>query len=325
MATIKKELDIYQLSEKINEISKYTFKSMKIGHDIAEIAEDIDNKLYGQKNFKPILPISIEPGPFAQNYSPPIKYIIKKEDIISFTIGIKTKKRILKVAHTRYFSKNNELAKHIIEAISEACNAGMKACGVDVRLLEPKNEIMEVLHSYEVASIINLCGHCLNDMTKLVPNIDPMPTMYNFCRGKMKEDETYFIDVYGTNYMKDDIVIDNKFPSIYYIPKPKQGREQRILNDKINKLKLLTSKKIIKWAKQKYGYTPFSARSVFKKFPNFKSHSTQNLYKNKLLGVYHSKYINVPQKGNDKAINNGIVSHIGHSVLIGKNGVKFLC
>jgi methionine aminopeptidase len=315
----KKKIPLKELSSLMKKYSKEIFKSLKVGLDIVEIAEKFDKKIYNIKKCKPILPLSIEPGPFALNYSPNIKYIIGKNDIISFTLGLSSGSNNLKTAYTRYFTKKNDMAVCICTALNEACNEGLKSCGIDVRLIDIKNNIMEVLNSHEQSSIINLCGHCLDNVAKIVPNVDPIPSMYNFCRGKMKENEKYFIDVYGTNFSKNTSVVTNKFPTIYFINKPKNPREQRLLNDRVKKLKFHSSRKIYNWIKKEYNFSPLPARKIYENFPNFKSQSSQFLYEQKILNIIPAKTLKPTKK------NEGICAHFGHSILITENGCKFLC
>lgn len=313
----------------IKTMSKDVYKSFKVGSDILEIAKEFDTKLYNIKKINPAYPLSIELNPITSNYSPMINKVIKQSDILSYTIGLSSKQHgIIKTSQIRYFDRSNDAWSILYEGLNEACIAGIRTCGVDVKLSRPKEDINEILDSYDIKSIWNICGHNLvtsiipNDTitSRIIPNMDPHPSMYKYCKGRMKVGERYIIDVYGTNFTKHVSVKDYEYPTIYYIPRFNTPSQRIAWNAKVNALTFSSSRNVAKWVFNKYNHVPFSAREIYSKF-DIKSMYVKKLYEHRIIDVIRTKYVNLK---NDKE-NMGICKHVAHTINITSNGVKVLC
>jgi methionine aminopeptidase len=357
----------------------YTSKEyFKTGNNIMKIAEEIDRKIK-RSGYKLLHPMSIEVNHYISDYAPYTEYRLRDEDIISFTIGtngIKFGNPIpVRCAYTLSVKKESDYF-YLIRAVSEACTAGMKECGPGVKLTEPSRAIEEVLNSYsdpvdgtvitDVKSLYNICGYNLENPEQMVPNLSKIPShMENFCKGKMKEDQIYYIDVYGTNLTKNDVARNFSIPTMFKAPLFKNTKQ---VNMALNKLKVRYSKELYYFISQNYGSDIFSVRDVEKrcknswpkrykfrprqltelsqhgiikgimaKFvdPDFNKKIKENMEKenmkreNTKKGKVATKTVSVKKDGRKAGgkdeENRTVTVHFGHSIYITDSGNKYLC
>jgi methionine aminopeptidase len=294
----------------IKTICRQVYMDLKIDADIVNLSNKYDKILY-KSPYTPLYGISFEPGPICCNYCPNVNYKITKNDIISYTLGIKSKNNVLKTSRTRYFNKKNAVFNILTEAVNDACHEGIKVCGEDVRLITPMETISEVLESYDVKSINNLCGHNLNNLLKIVPNISPHPSMRQFCKGKMINEELYYIDVYATNLSKHTSAYDFNHPSIFCIPSLSSKRKRLDFNRK----KRTLSKKIQRMTNYIYNthrHNFISSRMILQNVRGSTPFHINTLIKHKMLNVLPTKFV--------KKREGCAVVHTGHTIKICSSG-----
>ena len=248
-------MDRITLKKTIRSVAKEIYEMSIIGADVLEISRSINNKIYNIDGARPLHPLSIELGPVVQNYSPIESYEIRDADVMSFTLGMRSKNKdvgLSKIAICKCFSEENDFGNVVVEVLNEACKAGLKECGPDAQFIGPQTTITEILESNEIKSVVNVCGHQLNALSVLIPNIPPMRQMYSLCNGRMKTGDSFYIDVYGTNCNKHLKATNSGQPSIYFIPENPNGRCRNIKRQSIAKL----ANRLF----NKYNIVPFSAK-----------------------------------------------------------------
>lgn len=303
-------------------IARTLYEKLIPGADILKISKEIDeNFLYNNDNFKPLHPCSIELGPICCNHSPFRSYKLRNDDIVSFTLGIKDKNRKLyKTSYTKILDNKNDIHRYLLNNLMKALKSGLSIFGPNVSLMAPQRKISKILEVSGINSIENVCGYCLNNSNKIIPNISPLKSMYSFCSGTMVPGERYYINVFGTNLSKHTIAKNYTIPTIYKLLKTSNRKEQRTYNYNLSKVPVM-SKKIESWAKKTFGITPFSARAVVDNFPKISEKSISNLYNHGIIIPILSKYIYSEES---EIQSNCKVFHIGRTVEITNSGYKLI-
>jgi methionine aminopeptidase len=343
------------LVKKNKELVKYIFLNAKVDTNIKNMAEEVDELIHSDRLIVPICPVSIEVGPIACHHSPILDYKILENDIMSYTVGIKNRRinigntklnpyHLIKTSYTRYFKKDNDFATVAMDCARECMKAAINVCVSGAKLLDVSNVVTPILKEYNLSSVKNLCGYCLDNDHKLLSNVLPLPKLFSYCKGEMLVGEKYLIDIYITNFQKDDVVYDFPFPSIYYVPEFDGKLEKKKFLANRDKLPLASSRDIINWAYQKYSHAPFSARDVYKKFPKIKANSTKMLYERGLINIIRTKYVDLEYRermkkkkgeknskkdkkmakadneGGVKVGNSGVILHLAKTVQISEKG-----
>lgn len=332
----------------LQDLSKELYtRSFKVGMDIVKISDDIVKRV--KKGFyRPLHPPSIELNDYAIDYTPFLKYDIKDTDVVSFTIGTNGKKNGKKIP-VRCAYTIGEDYHYLIRAVSEACQEGMTECGPGVKLTQPSEAIEEVLKSYvdedgkeleNIKSLYNLCGYNLENPKKIVPNLSHIPgNMENLCTGRMKEDEIYFIDVYGTNLDEHCVARYNQNPTMFKAP---LFDNMKNVNKGLAKIKVRHARELYNFIKKHMGTETFALRELEKRCKNswrkpykFKPEQLSSLTRHGLIQGYASKYVDPKYQEKLKNLKAGkpvseeeskvAVVHFGHSIYITENGNEFLC
>lgn len=308
----------------LKKISRGLYKSIGIGKNIHDLSKAVDLSLYNLDGYKPIMPCSIEFGPICCNHSPNGDYVLKAEDMVSYTIGIKKKHECWKTSNIRLLGGAQDDNLCIRNAVYEGLKIGIESSGPDVRLLELCEKIGEVMDSHGIKSVKNICGQCLSNPKKIVPNCHPLRNMIQFCSGKQLVGERYFIDVYGTNLSKHECAINTQndkqarmVPSIYQIPvtptKTSRLEYKARLDHCINK-----QSEIIKFVKNKYGNNPFPAREILENFSD-PGNSIKVLFGKQLLTAIDMSYLSISKTPGIK------IAHAGRTISITETGHNILC
>lgn len=344
----KNGLFLHTLAEQIYSSKDYFSK----GSNIMTIANKIDKDIKLGK-YKLLHPTSIEVNHYISDYSPYTKYILRDEDVVSFTIGTNGSKNgdpiPVRCAYTLSIKRECDYY-YLIRAISEACSVGMKACGPDVKFTEPSYAIEEVLESYtdpvdgteltDIKSLYNICGYNLENPKQMIPNLGRIPShMENFCKGRMKEDQIFYIDVYGTNLTKHDVARNFPIPTMFKAPLFKNPKQ---INVTLNKIKVRHTKDLYYFIKKNFGSSIFSVRDLEKRCKNswgkrykFRPIQLNELSKNGIIHGVAAKFVDPDfdkkvkneMKGNknSKDENRTIAVHFGHSIYITDSGNICLC
>ena len=306
------------MNEFLNDTSKLAYGKLNVGESIVDVSGEINNILYNHKNYRPVLPMTIEMGAMCCNSAPFVDYKLRESDSFTFTLGLKSRKECIKIATPKIIGEN-DAAFLIRKAIMHAFRGGMSVCGPDVYCSEITDVIEEILDSYEIKSINNLCGHSLDDMGKLIPNCSPIQSMYKHCSWRLKEGERIYLDVYGTNLDTHMTSLRYNVPTIYKIcdtPTPMAQREFTSKLDMISRGK----REMVEWCRRNFGTSPFSARSIFDNFKNANQKKVENLYNRGIILPIPSRYINVEKEDIMKCIS----LHFGRTLVVGSSGAKLI-
>jgi methionine aminopeptidase len=346
----------YLLIDKKNKFKNYL---MEVGEDITSEMREIYSRLlpktdivksvrnYDKKhrdNNTLLTPASIEINNIVSFYSPIGKYELQETDLVSITLAQKKEvsKGLYAYAKSSISKSMNNIPikidknKELINACNEACTEAIKECGVDVRITSPRFTISEILDSYGVSTIKDICGYDLYNPLRVIPNTKKIPDFfsdgkyYKIIEEKMKNDDVLYIDVYGTDTAFD--VKSNAYKHILLLYR----------TDKVKYLKGVV-KNMLSFINNRYKKNLFSLREImedypeylYKKFPNkHKGRSTpkkfpeiqlKKLIKEGMIGCYNTAEISKEHK-DQKTHNN--VAHIGHTIHIDENisgGVRFIC
>ena len=322
--------------------------------NIMDIAERIDKEIR-RGGYVMLHPTSIEVNKMAANYSPYTEYKIMANDVISYTLGTNGHKRgkpiPVRCAYT--WAREKSDYHYLMRAVSEACYAGMAECGADVRLTEPSKAIEEVLNSYtdedgiklnDIKSLYNVCGYNLEDAKQMVPNLEKIPSeMENYCKGRMEEDQIYFIDVYGTNLTKHDVARNVPIPTMF---KPLLFKNRKQVNVALNRIKVRHARELYYFIQKNYNTSIFSVRDLEKRCNNswpkkykYKPRQIHSLsYEGIIKGIpakfvdpdYNKKKQTVMKKKTTKKQvrkekSKTVVVHYGHTIYINDRGNDYLC
>jgi methionine aminopeptidase len=296
------------------------FQEIKIGADILEIVQSVDKKIKETKDYELLVPTTIDLNYIACNHSPTTSYKLTEYDLVSFSVSLAKKiSGTEKYAHAKmsYTKPLNKMYEELTKGTAEACNAGVKACGVDVLLMDIRTDVYEILNSYGIKTLTNICGNELYDSAKIIPNSILVPDFlkenYLLLNQRMKEDEIYFVDVYGIDSSKDCEAKIFDYPSIMFGLENKKKPHRKSLLEAIDLIQ------------KEYGKNYFSYLDFKTKF----EHKTKiKLNKSILSELTKKNYISflpslmVPQE--DPNFMN-VCARFGHSVLIREDTNIILC
>lgn len=377
---------VHKNGDYILDIAKDIYKETKIGDNICDIADKVDNKL--EKDGYLYVPISIEPDYIVANNSPVRKSELTKDAVFSFTLQVNGHKKDKDKYPLKYgssFAMDGNNYFYLIKAVNEACQAGMKACGPDVKLISPSKVISEILDSYEIESasststvgatkktisfktLLNSYSLNLENSKKIVPNYKSIPSEvrshYNL-QDVMREDELYYIDVYGTN-LPEHTYFKNyqEYPSMFSMPKIGNKKQHSRKIDLITK-KHKNSLKIYQCLSKNFVNDKlFSLRKMIKLYPKLdmkdvgilhelglcrgypiqicdpytkethmeiaKLHERQKVLlkqrKNQSSPSMTQEEKDIADKIKELQKNNAVVVHFGHSILINSKGSEIIC
>jgi len=182
---------------------------VKPGMKMFDVAEAFENKardLVEADKLKAGLafPLGCSVNNCAAHYSPNAgdEYVIQKDDVVKFDLGVHVNGRIVDSAFTMCW--NNKF-QPLLDAVKEATNTGIKTAGIDVRLCDVGEAIQEVMESHEieldgktyrVKCVKNLNGHSIERYK--VHGSKSVPVVKGGPETKMEENEFYAIETFGS-------------------------------------------------------------------------------------------------------------------------------
>jgi methionine aminopeptidase len=304
------------------DLAKEFYGDIDIGEDILNLAKKYDNKIQNLKGgYSLLCPTTIEMNYFVNNCSPSASYQIAADDLISYCLAVAKKipgkKGAYAHAKVAYTKTMTPIYDKLVQVTSDASRAALKECGVDVPLTDLRLTISEILESSGFHTVSNVCGTELYNSAKIVPNSRVIPeyirSHYDLVNGRMRENEVYFIDVYGTDTSADVEAKPFQYPSIYYALQPKRMPHRKSVSDAVNCIK------------KHYGQDLFSIRDFRDKFEVY---SKVKLNKTIMSDLDKGQYIFPVTccfvENETKDVMN-VVSRFGHSIHIGAEKNTILC
>jgi len=128
--------------------------------------------------------------------------VIGPDDVIKFDFGTHVHGYIIDCAWTQYW---NPQFKHLVDAVQEATNTGIKEAGIDVRVCDIGCAIQEVMESHEIElngqtypikAIQNLTGHSIEPY--VIHAGKSVPIVKGGEGTRMEEGEFYAIETFGS-------------------------------------------------------------------------------------------------------------------------------
>jgi len=277
----------------IHEIDKKIFTKIKCANDILELSKKINTVMYMIPKLKIICPVTWEYGGVLKNYIPITKYLITDDDVISWTINIKYKNNHVMKSGTRAvnFKKNNYsyVANTCMNDIFSNMENELRP---DVYIPDITRHISEILKSYNLSTVEDLCGMSLKDPRIIIPNIIPTnEQMKKMAKRRILSKHNYFIDLYVTN-LKSNIESEiYKIPTLFYYNYFCNKKERLYMS----KLRDNVSKKIIRHIRDKYNKNMFHITDVYDHFGNAKNlqSSIKYLSGQKYIIPVCAKYSNI--------------------------------
>ena len=260
-------------------IDKEIFDLLKVDEYLHVISDHINLKI--KKDGYYAFPLSIEVSNFCGNMAPFKSHKLAATDYVSYSLTIfkhndDIEKMEVKLANSKsmdgsYGKLLNKLKNMTIDAILE-CKVGAKLSSVRKSLLqETDTPINGVCNEY------SMCLYNVNDK-KLKPpgkNI-PMTKLiieYEDHGDKiMEEGEIYYIDIYGTNLIDEDVSRHfGSFPTILYMPDFMSNKENRghfeVAMRELIKNKCLSAKTLYTFMKKTFPYNKyFAMRDLFEEY-----------------------------------------------------------
>eukprot|EP00727_Mastigamoeba_balamuthi_P006535 m51a1_g2501 putative methionine aminopeptidase 2b (469) ;mRNA; r:125813-127373 len=201
--------DWRQAAEIHKEVRKWARTWLKPGLPMTTIADRIEGAI--RKLSAPdalgagiAFPCGLSVNNIAAHWTPNPgdKTVLQASDVLKVDMGVHVNGRIIDSAFTVAFDHKFD---PLLEAVREATWAGVKACGVDVRLCDVGSEIQDVMESYEVElggktlgvkPIRNLYGHSVGDY--LIHAGKSVPIVRGGEGTRMEEGDTFAIETFGS-------------------------------------------------------------------------------------------------------------------------------
>lgn len=305
----------------IDDLTKNIMKDIKRGGDLLEIAEKYDE--YMEKSSKicglrPQMPLSLEPGPILNNFSPYQKYLISKNDIISFTITLVDRdRRIYKLARTRRIDKMNTRSSLITRTLKMCAQVAIGTFKPGNHLTAPSEQIERIMDEEYMHTVVNITGYCLTNDHKIIPNMKPLKAMYKYLQGTMLVGERYYLNIYVTNQSVHVPAVKFSHPTMYKI---------NIVDNKILKIKLLRYKDSVRRAINKLNIK-YSRGRVFSgrilSASGIRQADIQKLYDEDIILAIGADILKSHNK--KSKINKRVGAHVGYTIEITENGNKIIC
>jgi len=174
---------------------------------MCETIENMNRKLVQENGLKAGIgfPTGCSINHIAAHYTPNPggDVVLGYDDVMSIDFGTQIDGRIIDCAWTVAF---NPKFDPLLEAVREATETGLKACGIDVRLCDVGEAIQETMESYEVElesgktvpvrCVRNLNGHSIGPYQ--IHAGKSVPIVKGGDSTKMEEGEIYAIETFGT-------------------------------------------------------------------------------------------------------------------------------
>lgn len=274
----KLNLEILEkLGKLTREIRKETSAMAKVGVDITEIIDYVENKIFS-KGYLPAFPCTISVNEVAAHYTVFDEgYILKKGDLIKIDFGISESGFITDNATT--VEIGTDKYKDLMSANLEGLNAIMEKIQVGITMSELGKTVHEVAKKRGYETIHNLCGHQIGRYNLHYGN--SVPNYENGDSSKVEENMEFAIEPFFTE--KCNKVKSCGPSNILHL------RADKPVRDPI-------AKKVLEHIKENYPKLPFSKRwlvnDIMKKIkPGVTAFDKRKvLYALKLLKSYNIIY-----------------------------------
>ncbi|QPG76121.1 Methionine aminopeptidase 2 [Brettanomyces nanus] len=202
--------DFRKAAEIHRRVRKYARKHIQPGMTMIEVCETIENAVRTFCETKQSLkagmgfPCGVSLNNCAAHYTPNggDKTVLDYNDVMKCDFGVHVNGCIVDCAFTHTFNPRYD---PFLEAVKEATNAGISACGIDVRLTDIGEAVEEVMESHEVEldgithavkCIRNLNGH--NILPYRIHGGISIPIVKNGDNTKLEEGQTIAIETFGS-------------------------------------------------------------------------------------------------------------------------------
>jgi methionyl aminopeptidase len=265
---------------------EYGSKLIKIGNNLKEVIEKIENKIY-ELNGKPAFPVQISINDMAAHFTILDEDILFKEnDIVKLDVGTHVGGCIGDNALTIDLGNNQELLK----ASKLALNEAVKIAKPGTKLFEIGEIIEKTITEFKFNPIRNLSGHGINVYEEHA-NFS-IPNFNNNDNTELEENQVIAIEPFATDGI--GLVKDGKLSTIFKVVNIKNVRDNN-------------SREILKFILENYNVLPFAKRWLLKKFPSFKVNFALRILENE--GILHH-YPQLPEKSQ------GLVSQHEYTLLV---------
>lgn len=206
-------------SEVHRQVRHYAQSFIRPGIDLAEMCEKIENcnrKLVVENGLQAGIgfPTGCSINNIAAHYTPNPgdKVTLGEDDVMKIDFGTQIDGRIVDCAWTVAFNPKYD---PLLEAVKDATNTGIAACGIDVQLCEVGEAIQEVMESYEVEldgttypvrCCKNLNGHSIGPYQ--IHAGKSVPIVKGGESTRMEEGEIFAIETFGSTgrgYVVEDL------------------------------------------------------------------------------------------------------------------------
>jgi methionyl aminopeptidase len=291
-----------QVTSKVKNMLKPNTKYI----DICEVAEAEIKSFFTQDNLQHGLafPVGISVNNIAAHDSanPNDTRTLKKGDIVKIDCGVHVNGHIIDSAFT-YAIENTKYDK-LIEATREGTYTGIKLAGADARINDISAGIQEVIESYDVKPISNLCGHNIKPYIihggKFVSSVKSTNPESEI----MEAGECFAIETFASTGM-GFVVTDSTIPCNHYMKNPEAP---------FTNLKLNNSKRLLSHINKYKTTLPFSSRWLNDTFGSSYRFGLNDLVNNSLILDYPAL---TDKKGS-------YTSQLEHTIYIHENKVEIL-
>jgi methionyl aminopeptidase len=201
------------------QVRKFAQSFIKPGINLLEMCEALEERnrlLIGEKGFERGIgfPTGCSLNHVAAHWTPNPgdKTVLKYDDVMKIDFGTQIDGRIIDCAFTVAF---NPMYDKLLETVREATNAGVAACGIDVRLCDIGNAVQEVMEAgeveingktYPIKCCRNLNGHSIAPYQ--IHGGKSVPIVKGGAQIRMEENEFYAIETFGSTgrgYVIEDL------------------------------------------------------------------------------------------------------------------------
>ena len=240
----KEELKAYlKAGEITGEMQEYSAKNLKVGDNLFEFAEKVEEKIIKKGGF-PAFPINLSVNDVAAHYTPAFESedILGENDVMKVDIGVHVDGYICDSAQTIDYGNNH---KEMVEASSQALEEAIKLVEKNSTIGEMGKKIEETIKGKGFKPIQNLSGHGVQQYDAhtypTIPNID------NNDSKELEDDMVIAIEPFATN--GEGFVKEGAQAEIFQLEEKKGVRS-------------MEARKLLDFIDENYGTLPFAERWV---------------------------------------------------------------
>lgn len=254
-------------------------QKLKPGIDICDIRKQLEKNIkeFGELMF----PVSVELNNHINNFVPYFKFQVKPEDSFGITFGIEKNTYCYVKTFQCLF---DDVYLDYQNYTTEALEAGIKACGVDVSVGTVSAAINEVLEAYDdyISPIRNVSGYLINDPRIPIPNVlidsDEKPVVYS---RKLGLDEEYVLSVFTANCVEPSLKAKPYISDTMFY---RTEQKVDLGNDKKSKI-------LLNYVTKKYGIGKFFALADIIEEEVYSKYHFRTLIKKGLLAPVAGTYL----------------------------------